>query len=293
MSFLGKFVSAVSDIVEATKHDTEISYLALKEVRIFAREHEISELQFNDGISWEDYSSKLLKIKKLDLENKGISKLPPFLSLFLKESNVESLSLKANVIEEIPWNFRIKDCYKLKELDISHNKISEWPKDFELNSSLKKLDFSYNNINDIPFDLRFNYWLESLNLSNNNFEGSFGYGDSTSFELKYLDISHNQLSRFFIRDIGKLTTLNICNNNITEKLHPDLKKVLEHSNSSFTSNPIFKDPNPYESEDLYKQNAYINHCFKCGSGIHSDKNKQCKTCKFYICGNCGSCFCNN
>lgn len=291
MSFFGKFVSAVSDIVEATKHDTEISYLALKEIRAFANEHQITELQFNGCLSWEDYNIKLLKIKELYLDNKNISKLPPFFSLFLKGSNVETLSLKANAIEEIPWNFVIKDCHKLKKLILSHNKISEIPEDFIIDN-LKILDLSFNIISDLPFNHLHRHWAESLLLSNNKFEGSFEYDSFLSPALKKLDLSYNQLENFSVRDKGVLTTLKINNNNITEKLHPDLKKVLECSDSSFENNPISQNPNPYEDEDHYKPRAYINHCFNCGSGIHSHKDKQCDTCGFYRCGTCGSCFCN-
>jgi hypothetical protein len=290
MSFFGKLVRVVSDVAESMKYDTKIMQPALKELRDFANKHQISELQFSGCLSWEDYEKKLLGIKNLDLENKGINKLPDYFSLFLKDSNVESLSLKANDIEEIPWNFTINDCNKLRKLDISHNKISEIPENFIIDS-LEILDLSYNNISDLPFNHLHRHWAKALVLSNNKFEGNFEYDSFISPMLKKLDLSYNQLKNFYVRDKGVLTTLKINNNNIAEKLHPDLKKILESSESSFENNPIYQNSNPYEDEDYYKPTAYINHCFNCGSGIHSHKNKQCDTCGFYICGSCSSCFC--
>ncbi len=280
----------VTDVAESMKYETQIDYIALKPIRDFANDHQITELQFSGCITWEEYDKKLLEIKKLDLSNKGINKLPSMFSLFLKQSNVKALSLKANNIEEIPWNFTIKDCYKLRKLDLSHNKISEIPENFIIDR-LKILDLSYNNISDLPFNHLHRHWAETLILSNNKFEGNFEYDSFLSPNLKKLDLSYNQLKNFYVRDKGVLTTLKINNNNIAGKLHPDLKKVLEHSDSSFKNNPIYQNSDPYEDEDLYKPIAYINHCFKCGSAIHSHKNKQCNKCNFYICGSCGSCFC--
>lgn len=291
MSFFGKLVRVVSDSVGDCKYDTKISQSALRELRDFANKYQISELQFSGCLSWEDYDKKILEIKNLDIENKGINKLPDYFSIFLKESNIESLSLKANAIEEIPWNFFIKDCYKLKKLNLSHNKISKIPEDFIIDN-LEILDLSFNNISCLPFNHLHRHWARSLLLSNNKFEGNFEYDSFISPALKKLDLSYNQLKNFYVRDKGVLTTLKINNNSITEKLHPDLKKVLERSDSSFENNPIFQNSNPYEDEDRYKPRTYINHCFNCGSGIHSHKDKQCDTCGFYVCGTCGSCFCN-
>jgi len=292
----------VSDIAEATNHDTKIVYVLLKDIRAFADTYQITELEFDENEdwdtfdrdeSWEDYDKKLLRIKKLDLSNKGLTEIPTSLMLFLEESNIETLILRSNDIKEISSTYSFKKCDSLRKLDLSHNKISELPKDFDVNSSLKKLDLSHNKISNLTFGLNFSGQLKTLILSNNKFKGVFQYEDRIPTHIKKLDLSYNQLKDFNVRyEVGELRILKINNNKITEKLHPGLKKVFEHDDSSFDNNPIYQNHDPYEDASRYKRKVYINHCFNCRSGIHSDENKQCKTCNFYICGNCDSCFCD-
>ncbi len=38
-----------------------------------------------------------------------------------------------------------------------------------------------------------------------------------------------------------------------------------------------------------KKYVYINHCWKCQSGINSEDNEKCDICGWYICSKCGSC----
>jgi len=302
VSFFKKFVSVVSDIVEATNHDTKIAYVLLKDIRDFADTYQITELEFDEDEDWdkfdrdddwENYDKKLLRIKKLDLSNKGLIEIPTSFMLFLWESNIETLILRSNDIKEISSTYSFEKCSSLKELDLSHNKITKLPEDFETNWSLKKLDLSHNKISELTFARNFNRQLKTLILSNNKFEGCFHFEFTRLSNLKELDLSYNQLKDFNVRDeVGELRILKINNNKITEKLHPGLKKVFEHDDSSFDNNPIYQNHDPYKDASRYKRKVYTNHCFKCRSGIHSDENKQCKTCNFYICGNCGSCFCN-
>ena len=242
MGFFTELVDMVSKVAESTKYDTVLPKFALEEISNFADNHSITELQFNECIGWEDYDNKLLKIKKLDLSNKNISEIPRYLSLLLEECKIESLSLRQNNIQEIPWNFRVKDCYNLKELDMSHNFISEIPKDFELPWSLTNLNLSFNNISKLPFDYRFSnkIKLKTLNLSNNNFHRSLVYGADLSPDIEYLDLSYNQLSEFNIVCVGKLKILKINNNNISKKLDSTLMKIFSNNGSSYDNNPFCK-----------------------------------------------------
>lgn len=44
--------------------------------------------------------------------------------------------------------------------------------------------------------------------------------------------------------------------------------------------------NPYQYS---KVEAYINHCWSCGSTIDSSYCYKCRTCGWYICRTCGAC----
>lgn len=321
MGFFSNLVKVVSDGIENGKYNTKIPQSYLKDILNFADEHKIIKLNFDGCNDWEEYDKKLLAIKILDLSNKNIKEFPYGFFLILEQDKLKSLSLKGNKIEKIDWSFsRLKELDNLKEFDISHNKISEIPDYFQIHHNLEKLNLSHNKVSKLSeefclsshfikhLDLSYNNFgeyhhggngllplqvnaqnLETLNLSHNKFSGQFEYDSLIPNVVKDLDLSHNEIRSLWVRVLGDLEVLKINNNKISEKFHPNLKKVFAHANSSYENNPIRDNPEPYEEID--PSSLYINHCFNCKAGIRSDEDEQCDICGFYICSRCGSCFC--
>lgn len=57
---------------------------------------------------------------------------------------------------------------------------------------------------------------------------------------------------------------------------------------------------PSQRESIRKNNNYprnrfyINHCWNCKSPINHQLNKMCNKCNyFFICNNCGKCYCDS
>ncbi|XP_052202944.1 protein STRUBBELIG-RECEPTOR FAMILY 8-like isoform X2 [Diospyros lotus] len=86
--------------------------------------------------------------------------------------------------------------------------------------SLRTLDMSDNNIHDsIPYQLPPN--LITLNLASNNLSGDLPYSVSIMVSLRYLNISHNSLSRSIediFANLARLSTLDLSFNNFSGDL---------------------------------------------------------------------------
>lgn len=128
-------------------------------------------------------------VSKLDLSNKGLTKIP---TEIFKLKNLSTLNLSNNKISSIP--IEINELRRLKKLDVSNNKISNF---YSQNCQLPK--------------------LEVLNLNNNFIKTipiQIGYLNS----LKILSIANNKLTHLpdEILHLKKLRKINISKNLIED-----------------------------------------------------------------------------
>ncbi len=148
------------------------------------------------------------KVYILDLDGKGISKLPPDIKylkklqiLILSNNNLDSLPeeigelsnlqiLRAenNNIAYIPKSLGF--LYYLEELNLANNRLNWIPYEFANLKNLEKLNVSGNELDVLAFDMSNLQNLYSINLSKNKFE-KIPYQIFKLKHLIYLDLSNN------------------------------------------------------------------------------------------------------
>ncbi|GJM32133.1 MAG: hypothetical protein DHS20C18_11340 [Saprospiraceae bacterium] len=100
-----------------------------------------------------------LALDQLDLSNNSLSHLPDL----DKMSQLERLNLAGNQLTELPTL-----PTRLKYLDLSRNRLSQWPNALTHLSRLRALSLEYNRIDQLPTTFgRLNDSLQSLKLKNN------------------------------------------------------------------------------------------------------------------------------
>ncbi len=152
------------------------------------------------------YEDELLKVKRLDLNNSGISSLQGISNF----TELEELNLANNKIEDIK---EIKDLNKLKSLNLRGNKISNLAMLDYLPLSLKFLDLSSNygfgdsENSSIMSKLSRLINLEELIIIHNSMKTTEGISNLTN--LKYLNLFDNYIEN--IDGIASLTNLEVLN----------------------------------------------------------------------------------
>lgn len=137
----------------------------------------------------ENFLSKLINLKTLNLHNCNIMKIPD--KSFNKSKSIQSLVLSNNKITILPSS--IARLNELKDLIVSNNQIKNID-ELMINNlrNLKILDLQHNEIESLPENTEFLLGLEQLklkgnsilNIFNSNYEGT---SDILSFLIKYYE----------------------------------------------------------------------------------------------------------
>ena len=203
-----------------------------EEVRGFVKLRNLS--LFNNQINeLPDFISDLKHLISLNLSNNEIIIFPENLKgntyvkyLYLKENkvnhlvgletmvNLEKLYLSSNKLLSLGVDF--SNLLKLKEVDVSNNLITKFPKSL-LIDSIKILNISNNEIKSIPSEIKQLKKITKLDISNNNISELPDEICELS-ELRELNLSGNKISILpkGFNKLKKLTKLTIAGNPIGE-----------------------------------------------------------------------------
>jgi Leucine-rich repeat (LRR) protein len=157
-------------------------------------------------------------IKKINLSNNKISRLPP---AFLGFHQLEELRLSKNKISKLPP--QIGNWEKLSVLSLNHNKISELPDSLGELFMLRHCYLNYNKLSTLPDSVGRLSWLSQLELSNNRFS-SFPRALVHCPRLAVLKLRHNQLQQVDA-SLPALRVLGLSNNALQEL--PNIPYTLE------------------------------------------------------------------
>ena len=124
-------------------------------------------------------------------------------------ANLVSLNASHNNLHTLPVELE-EMVDALTALDVSHNKISEYPSNLYVCKKLRELDLSHNLLEKVPLSVGD---LELLKVVR---QWEVGIGQLT--ELAKLELSHNRLIEFPLQldRCGMLTELNLSHNKIEE-----------------------------------------------------------------------------
>ena len=89
-----------------------------------------------------------------------------------------------------------------------------------------------------------------------------------------------------IKDTGKYVTaivIAIAGESVTK---PVPGKPFANAPKGVTAKPL-------ADKSVQPGTIYINHCWKCGASINSQKNQRCPKCNLFKCRKCGHCMCNS
>lgn len=128
----------------------------------------------------------ILECTALELDNAGLTSLPPEIGLF---RNLVSLSLMSNSLTHLPSE--IGQLKKLKTLILSGNSLVDLPLEMGQLTQLRELHLAYNQLSTIPTAIARCTQLQHLYLSHNRIShlpGSFG----ELYNLSLLDLSQNE-----------------------------------------------------------------------------------------------------
>ncbi|CAL6075539.1 Conserved_hypothetical protein [Hexamita inflata] len=154
------------------------------------------------------------KLKTLVLRNNGLNRLPNELSLISELTNLRSLNIAQNGLEDLSW----LKLNQLESLDVSENRVKDVSALAEF-KDLKNLDISFNLVENVEA-LRDLVQIEQLNISHNkvnninclNKLGNLAYFNITCNSIIYVAVclSMKQLidlrtDQNIICDIDKLT----------------------------------------------------------------------------------------
>lgn len=231
-------------------------------------------------------TSKITKKSKIiDLTDQVIEKIPPI----PRDNNVRTLILTRTYIKDLPiplpklkslilsdnsftqlpadYEDAFNSYLKLEVLDLSGNKLEEYPEIIDSIKNLKTLNLFYNKLKSLKISSN---TIENLNIGNNSFT-SFPKIPKSITSLTYdfnllsdLELEHPRMTYLSLELVGlsnispdikfpKLETLNLSRNNLTEipnlqKFSPILK-VLNLSDNFLTSFPV--PPQTIESINLH------------------------------------------
>eukprot|EP00618_Florenciella_parvula_P035652 CAMPEP_0119528726 /NCGR_PEP_ID=MMETSP1344-20130328/42854_1 /TAXON_ID=236787 /ORGANISM="Florenciella parvula, Strain CCMP2471" /LENGTH=1363 /DNA_ID=CAMNT_0007568175 /DNA_START=224 /DNA_END=4315 /DNA_ORIENTATION=- len=163
----------------------------------------------------------------LDVSHNKISDYPA--NLYVCNKLME-INLSYNHLEKVPlsvgdlellkvvreWEVGVGQLKALTKLDLSHNRLIEFPLQLDRCEQLTDLNVSHNNIELIPSFISGCRQLQRLDISHNKLTVLFPE-IKTLRGIKYLDASHNQISALTdMRGLTLLTDLYIDNNKLTQ-----------------------------------------------------------------------------
>lgn len=148
-------------------------------------------------------------IKKLSLQCNMITKIDPHSSFIA----LGQLDLRYNNLTTLPEKFD-KMFPKLKNLCLSHNNITEYPK-FPL--TITEVDLSFNKIKILPPNFNAYTCLSRCYLQNNEIE----VVKNIPMSLQLLNLNNNKLLSFQLNHCPELAHLYVMNNNLT--VFPQIK----------------------------------------------------------------------
>jgi len=229
-----------------TIHNSILSIMGLSILRMWNCSIEgVLDFQIPQQLSYIDFSnnkitgispafaSSIFKLSHLNLSNNLISDLP---DSFPENSCLSQVCLSNNILKKLPKSFLFSrsiekllldnNCIEsleafsypqLRELCLSHNKITTLPDCFEKCTYLHKMNFSFNQLDDLPKTMCNCRRVSEVNLSCNKYVSipktlmAFG-------SIKMLIVSGNRLTNlpkecaafFFIRK------LDLSNNHMTQ-----------------------------------------------------------------------------
>ena len=183
-------------------------------------------------------------LRSLELEFNDLRELQP--TVFSDLVSLEKLNLSKNSIRELPE--RIFSSNKnLKKIDISENRLKKIPQDIFNNlPELRSLNLHRNNLGEfIPSNQNIFSrcdQLQVLNLRNNYIRDIANLLDNLK-DLKELDLSHNSLKKFKIKDGRNIKILRLNSNELTSLdvktfvLMDSLKEIYLQNNELTTIPP--------------------------------------------------------
>jgi Leucine-rich repeat (LRR) protein len=213
--------------------------------------HNLQELDLKDNqLSGTLTLKGLLYLKALNIPNQNLEKIvisnvsrdrygseifitdfsPSMDSIHLKNNKIESFIVEAEQNESI------------RIINLSQNKLADFPYDLHKFRNLENLDLSYNLIEFVTISRDFGEKLNFLNLSHNQIQEI--KVEPSRFDFSEINLSNNRLtlipSSFFLE--AKTIKVNLSNNNIknmmiTEPTNSrlDVLQVLDLSNNPITS----------------------------------------------------------
>lgn len=156
------------------------------------------------GKSPELLFASLPELVSLSLNGNKFKELTQIQGLFSKNNRLQRLDLSHNLLSQSPSpNLFNANASQILDLQLHHNSLTQIPEQFLFNlRKLKKLSLAYNKLTMLQPKMFFtNQFLEFLDLSHNQLgtlntrkssELPFGNGAN----LKYLNLSHNNLTQF-------------------------------------------------------------------------------------------------
>ena len=127
--------------------------------------------------------AKKQKVRKLNLSNKEINKLPNEIT---RLTTVQSIDLSYNSLKEFP--IQLTQMPQLKTLLIFRNQIKNVPKEIGLMRNLNLLDISFNKIEELPSEIGQMMDLQTLDIGYNKLKKlPLEFVNLTSLKKLYLE----------------------------------------------------------------------------------------------------------
>ena len=212
---------------------------------------ELNELYLDHNMIYKIYPLQfrnLGRLQRLHLNHNNIGAIYPYQFQGLSQFNVWEILLDHNNISEIPAHlFRSNGTLSL--LNLGHNRISViHPQTQDQNSPIQGMDLSnlrleYNRISEISSLLLQNFTkLQFLYLDGNDITDLHpNRFQPVQHELKYLDLSHNNLVKFTLAstvEFSKLIYLSLANNKLRALSYTIFQSMLSLSFLNASSNRI-------------------------------------------------------
>ncbi|XP_077994305.1 uncharacterized protein LOC144448030 [Glandiceps talaboti] len=173
----------------------------------------------------------------IDLSGRELKKVPPDIDNYTK---LKELDLSSNKLQGIPstlWTLQ-----QLTNLDVSENELSTISPDIGQHTKLETLDLSENQLKEIPSTLWTLRQLSDLSMSSNKLSTiSPDIGQLT--KLKTLDLSGNQLKEIpsTLWTLQQLTKLNMSYNDLST-VSPDIGQLTKLKTLDLSENQLKEIP---------------------------------------------------
>lgn len=213
-----------------------------------------------------EYICVLEDLEEIHCQDFGVKTIPNCLNKLI---NLQSLTLSHNKIEKI----NINSFVNLTWLDLAFNLLKEFPEIWNLTNlewlflgnnnlsgkipsnigklkNLKKLHLQKNNLSgNIPEEIYDLSKLESLTVENNKLTGKISPKIGNLKNLYAVDFSNNYLTGQLPSELASLTKLlffySFFNNNFSEDIPDEIKKMKIYKNTIKIFGSIFTKPDSY------------------------------------------------